>query len=279
MDLIACGNVCGFACEAVEKGILTAADLGGIELKWGDTDAFVKLMDLIAFRKGEIPTLLGEGLHIAAKKIGKGAEKIALEFKGIEPGAHGVRSSKEGRSAINYAVAGQGGDHMSTASSTEGKEGEGGFINDSITMCSFQGLTRDQMVEWLQAITGFGISKDELEKTMVKRWTTMQRITTLLAGWTYKDDVNPPRWYEPLPEGPAKGMKVEKAIEQKMMQNYYDKLGWDKQGVPTTATLQQHGFEAFDGSMAPLRAKASFESGPETRGSPMAERSGGAPFL
>jgi aldehyde:ferredoxin oxidoreductase len=256
LDLIACGTVCAFACEAQEKGILTAADLGGIELKWGDTDGFVKLMDLIAFRKGEIPTLLGEGVHVAAKKIGKGAEKIAVVHKGIEPGAHGVRSSKEGRGSINYAVATQGGDHCSTAGSTEGKEGESGLINDSLTMCMFQGLTRDQQVEWLQAITGFGISKDELEGTMVKRWVTMQRITNLLAGWTYKDDVNPPRWYEPLPEGPAKGMKVEKAIEQKMAQNYYSKLGWDKQGVPTTETLQKHGFQTFDGSMAPLRAKA-----------------------
>jgi aldehyde:ferredoxin oxidoreductase len=256
LDLIALGNVCSFACEAVEKGILKKEDIGGIDLKWGDADGFAKLSDLIAFRKGEIPTLLGEGLHIAAKKIGKGAEKFALHIKGIEPGAHGVRSSKEGRGAINYAAATQGGDHCSVVRSTEGTEGEAGFINDSISMCGFQGLTRDQQVEWLQAITGFGITKDDLEKTLVKRGTTMQRITNLLAGWTYKDDVNPPRWYDPLPEGPAKGMKVEKSIEQKMLQNYYAKLGWDKQGVPTTATLQQHGFETFDGSMAPLRAKA-----------------------
>jgi aldehyde:ferredoxin oxidoreductase len=256
LDLISLGTVCAFACEAVEKGILKKEDIGGIDLKWGDTDAFAKLTDLIAFRQGEIPTLLGEGVHIAAKKIGKGSEKFAVVHKGIEPGAHGVRSSKEGRGSINYAVATQGGDHCSTAGSTEGKEGESGLINDSITLCMFQGLTGDQRVEWLQAITGFGITRDDLEKTMVKRWTTMQRITNLLAGWTYKDDVNPPRWYDPLPEGPSKGMKVEKPIEQKMAQNYYAKLGWDKQGVPTTATLQQYGFEAFEGLMAPLRATA-----------------------
>ena len=58
LDLISAGNVCGWACEAQEKSILTAADLGGIQLKWGEADGFLKLMDAIAYRKGgEIITL------------------------------------------------------------------------------------------------------------------------------------------------------------------------------------------------------------------------------
>jgi len=52
-DLISLGNVCSFACEAQEKGILTAADLGGLQLKWGDADGFLKLMDLIATARGD----------------------------------------------------------------------------------------------------------------------------------------------------------------------------------------------------------------------------------
>jgi hypothetical protein len=39
---------------------------------------------------------------------------------------------------------------------------------------------------------------------MVPRWTTMNRVALLLAGWTYKDDINPPRAYDPLPDGPFK---------------------------------------------------------------------------
>jgi aldehyde:ferredoxin oxidoreductase len=109
-------------------------------------------------------------------------------------------------------------------------------------------------MEWLQAITGFGITREELEKTMVQRWTTMNRVTQLLAGWTYKDDVNPPRWYEPLPEGPYKGAKVDRAIENQKKQAFYQALGWDTQGVPTTATLKAGGFEAFESLLAPLRA-------------------------
>ena len=148
-DLIAIGNVCGWACEAQEKGILTAADLGGIQLKWGDTDGFNKLSTLIAYRKGEIPTLLGEGLEIATKKIGKGSDAFAMVTKGIEWGAHGARSGKDAND-LSYSVQSQGGDHMSTCSPV----GERACWGDSLGMCSFQGLNQDQQSEWLQAITG-----------------------------------------------------------------------------------------------------------------------------
>jgi aldehyde:ferredoxin oxidoreductase len=248
-DLISIGNVCSFACEAQEKGILTAADLGGIELKFGEADGFVKLMDLIAYRKGEIPTLLGEGLGPATKKLGRGTEKFAMQVKNIEMGAHGGRSLQD-RNELSYSVSSQGGDHTSTATAT----GEDRVFRDSVGECSFQGLTADQEIEWLQAITGFGITKEEAGSTMMQRWTTMFRISILASGWTYKDDVNPPRWYEPLPEGPYKGMKTDKAIENQKKQAYYKTMGWDTQGVPTSATLKVCGFETFESVMAPLRA-------------------------
>lgn len=251
MDLIAIGNVCSFACEAQEKGIIKASDIGGIQLKWGETEGFMKLMDLIAYRKGEIPTLLGEGLNIAAKKLGHGAEAFAVHVKGIELGAHGARSLKD-KNELSYAVAAQGGDHMSTVTPTM----EDALFRDSSGICSFQGLTRDQEIEWLQAITGFGITKAHMEKDLIPAWTTMNRLSLLMAGWTYKDDVNPPRWYEPLPEGPYKGLKIEKDIEHQKKQAYYAALGWDTQGVPTTETLKACGFEQFDSVLAPLRAKA-----------------------
>ena len=84
LDLIAAGNVCSWACEAQERGILTAEDLGGVELKWGEAEGFVKLLDDIAYRRGEIPTLLGEGLLYATRAIGQGSESFAVMVKGME---------------------------------------------------------------------------------------------------------------------------------------------------------------------------------------------------
>ncbi len=250
-DLISLGNVCGFACEAQQRGILTPADFGGLELKWGDADGFLKLMDLIAYRKGEIPTLLGEGLERATKKIGKGSEAFAMHVKGIEYGAHGVRSGI-GPTELSYSVSSQGGDHTSQVTAV----GESRTFGDSLGICSFQPLSMDQQVEWLQAITGFGITTDEVNKVLIPRWTTMNRIALLLAGRSYLDDVNAPRCFTPLPEGPYKGRSASKAVEDKMKQAYYAAMNWDKQGVPTAANLQTCGYGAYESAIAPLRAKA-----------------------
>jgi aldehyde:ferredoxin oxidoreductase len=261
LDLISAGNVCSWACEAQEKGILTAADLGGIQLKWGEGDGFVQLMNLIAKRQGDIPKLLGEGLGPTVRKLGKGAE-FAVIVKDLELGAHGARSLKD-KNELSYPTSAHGGDHMSNAAVSYAADGktvvyarEDALFRDSSGICSFQGLTRDQEVEWLQAITGFGISKDVLEGQMIPNWTTLMRIPLLLAGWTYKDDVNPIRFYDPLPDGPFKGMKVDKTIEETKKQDYFKTLGWDKVGVPTTDTLKKAGLESFDSALAPLRAKA-----------------------
>jgi aldehyde:ferredoxin oxidoreductase len=250
-DLISCGNVMGFAAECIEKGIFKKEDIGGIDLKWGDADGFIKLMELVAHRQGEIPTLLGEGLGPASKKLGKGAEDMVFVSKNIEWGAHGSRSGRDGNE-LSYSVGSQGGDHMSRAS----ERGESAFFQDSNGMCSFQGLSMDQAIELINAITGFGLTTQEVNTKLIPMWTTMARVTLLAGGMSYKDDVNPGRAYQPLPEGPYKGNCVDKKVEQEKMQAYYAMQGWDKQGVPTAETLQKNDLAAFEGVMAPLRAKA-----------------------
>jgi aldehyde:ferredoxin oxidoreductase len=64
------GNVLGFAAELFQRGILTREDLGGLELKWGDAEAFASLARKIAFREG-IGDVLAEGTYRAAVKIGE----------------------------------------------------------------------------------------------------------------------------------------------------------------------------------------------------------------
>jgi len=70
-------NVMGFAAELYQRGILTKEDLGGIELKWGDAEAFGKLAWLMAKRE-KIGDVLAEGTYRAALKISemKGAEVL-----------------------------------------------------------------------------------------------------------------------------------------------------------------------------------------------------------
>ena len=170
-------------------------------------------------------------------------------------GAPTARAAAGTRTRISYSVASQGGDHMSTRD--RDRRGRRSF-GDSTGMCSFQGLSRDQQIEWLQAITGFGITADDISKVLIPRWTTMMRISLLLAGWTYKDDVNPPRC---LRRRCRTGRS--RAGRSTRRSSTDDEAGllrkpWagTRQGVPTTATLQAHGFSAFDAALAPLRARA-----------------------
>jgi aldehyde:ferredoxin oxidoreductase len=112
------GNLLGFAAELYQRGILTREDLGGIELKWGDAEAFAALMKLIAERKG-IGDILAEGTYRAALKISeiKGVDTLqyAVVSKGIGIGAHGIRSEKDYPHYVSYACSVQGGDHTSVA--------------------------------------------------------------------------------------------------------------------------------------------------------------------
>ena len=73
------GSVLGFAAELFQRGILTKADLDGLELKWGDVDAFAALAKKIATREG-IGDMLAEGTYRAALKLGKLKGKNLLPY-------------------------------------------------------------------------------------------------------------------------------------------------------------------------------------------------------
>jgi aldehyde:ferredoxin oxidoreductase len=87
LDTISAGSVIAFAMECFEKGIVTSKDTDGIDLKWGDRDAMVALLQKIIRREG-IGDLLADGVKAAAARIGKGAAGCAIHVGGQEPGMH-----------------------------------------------------------------------------------------------------------------------------------------------------------------------------------------------
>jgi aldehyde:ferredoxin oxidoreductase len=60
------------------------------------------------------------------------------------------------------------------------------------------------------------------------------------------DDVNPPRFYEPLPNGPYKGKTTDRKAVERSKQRYYKAVGWDKNGIPTSETLAKLGLKDVD---------------------------------
>ncbi|MCD6520841.1 MAG: aldehyde ferredoxin oxidoreductase family protein, partial [Anaerolineae bacterium] len=111
MDTISCGATVAFAMDCYENGILTKEDTGGIELRFGNAEAMVQMVQMIAERKG-LGNLLAEGSYRAAQKIGKGAEKLAVTCKKQEYPAHVPQAKRS--LALIYAVNPFGADHMSS---------------------------------------------------------------------------------------------------------------------------------------------------------------------
>lgn len=252
-------NTMGFAAELYQRGILTEMDLG-FKLEWGDTEAFDKLARLIAYRKG-IGDILAEGTYRAALKLtelkGVDCMPYAIHVKGIEVGAHGTRSDYDFLAHdISYAVNVQGGDHTSIA--TDGyNELSGAVFADSAVYCSFARTSQDLIFAFAKAITGFPITVKSWRESNGPRIVTLQRALLMLGGPNVKwepitDDENPPRFYDPLPNGPYKGRKTDKSLVETKRQSYFQTLGWDNRGIPTTETLEKLGLKDLESAMKKL---------------------------
>jgi aldehyde:ferredoxin oxidoreductase len=72
-----------YAMWLFEKGILTTADTGGIDIQWGDGETVLKLLRMIAYREG-FGEVLGQGTRKMGRIIGRGAEYWAKNIKGAE---------------------------------------------------------------------------------------------------------------------------------------------------------------------------------------------------
>jgi aldehyde:ferredoxin oxidoreductase len=261
------GNATGFAAELFQRGILTKKDLDGIELKWGDTEAFAALARKIALREG-VGDLLAEGTYRAALKIGEKKKldvlKYAVQAKGIGIGAHGIRSGKDYPEAISYVCSVQGGDHTSTTGLPLNESSElGEIFNDSGVYCNFNsfGVPRRVKFDFYKAITGIELTRKEWFNTKALRILQLQRAMLLLGGpdlkWNPKiHDANPPRFYEPLPSGPYKGKTAKKSEVEEEKRRYYKAVGWDKNGIPKTETLKALGLEDVDRRLEKIRYEA-----------------------
>ena len=259
------GNVMGFAAELFQRNILSKKDLDGMELKWGDVEAFANLAKKIAFRKG-IGDMLAEGTYRAALKIGKIKDKDVLQYavqsKGIGIGAHGIRSGKDFSTEIGYACSVQCGDHTSITDLPFGGSGSEVWeaFNDSAVLCNFNsfGLPKNFKFDFYNAVTGLGLTREGWGKGGGSKTLQIQRALLLLGGpdlkWTPKvHDDNPSRFYEPLPSGPYQGKAADRTSVRESVHKYYEEAGWDEDGVPTPETLRKLGLADVNEALKVLR--------------------------
>ena len=265
LDTISLGNTIAFAIEAFERGLIDHGQTGGLSLRWGDPETLLTLVEKIGRREG-IGSLLADGSRAAARQLGKGAEALTIEVKGLELPMHDPRAFWS--SALNYACGSRGACHLDAIAfavesgvpipefgynsklspySTEEKATLVHRMHDLMALYNATGMCKFYLrgvggPAWLaRAInmaTGWGLSWEEL-MTTGDRIFTLKRLFNVKAGVTKADDTLPER-IATLDRNERHRAVPREAFE-KMRDEYYHLRGWDEQGRPTAARLRSLG--------------------------------------
>lgn len=278
MDSISAGRAISFAMELWEQEIINLEDTGGMPIRWGDREVILTLLEKMALREGDFPTLLSRGIRRAADAIGRGAEEYAMHVKGMAIAAQDGRAQKS--MGLAHATSNRGADHLKafpvideTGYPDEArrrygeaylpemaeplatkhkpflvKDGEDfGAIVDSVGICKSGGTFVLAEIYWpdvaaaLEAATGMEMPVDRL-KRIGERIYNLQRCYNGIHGITRADDRLPRRFTEePSPSGNAEGETV--PLEE-MLDEYYRLRGWDLEtGWPNREKLVELGLE------------------------------------
>lgn len=261
LDTISVASSIGFAYELYERGLITKEDTGGIELTYGNGDPVPGLIRQIAYREG-LGNLLADGTREAAHQIGKGAEQYAMQVKGLEIPAYDPRGAKA--HGLNMLTANIGADHCSgyagqeifgapvprkvdrfsvedKGSLTMWNQDKMAFLETGI-LCVFAAtiLTPELYGKLLSTVTGI---KDFADPAYLwragERIFNLERMFNVREGFSKKDDVYPERiTKEAMASGPSAGQVFE--IEP-LLKDYYQARGWDENGIPGQAKLNELG--------------------------------------
>lgn len=282
MDTIACGATIAFAIECYEKEIINREQTGGLELKYGDPDVMLKVLDSIAKCEGPLGEVLSKGSERAAQIWGNGADECLITVKGAEAPAH-MPQAKRSLSLI-YAVNPFGADHQSSEHDPYYEEGvadlnldrlklmglgdpQPGYsltpekvrfaylsevfysMMDSLELCQFVYgpawtlYGPAETVEMVRAITGWDITLDEL-MAVGERRISLFRTFNAREGLGRKDDKLPKKFYKQLVgSGPTAGIALSHEEVDAAIDHYYQLAGLNTDGAPTPETLKKQDIE------------------------------------
>ena len=280
LDTIACGATIAFAMDCFERGYLTLKDTGGIDLRFGNADAMLAILEKIVKREG-LGDILANGSAYAAEKIGHGAYDLVVAVKNHELPAHMPQVKRS--LALIYAVNPFGADHQSsehdpgytpdTASYNLERFAEIGLTNplsdrvlnrekvkmalysewnysfmDTADLCQFvwgpawQVYGPKEEAALINAVTGWNWTVDDVQK-LGERRLNMLRAFNAREGAGRDRDTLPKRIYdEPLKGGSSDGLTVTRQEVEEALDMYYEMCGWEvKTGKPTRVKLEELG--------------------------------------
>lgn len=282
LDTIGTGATIAFAMECFENGVITVEDTGGIELRFGNVQAMLEIVEKIGRREG-FGDVLADGSAAAAKKIGGRAGDFLITVKNCEAPAHMPQAKKS--LGLHYAVNPFGADHQSSEHDPMYEEGGSDlYYNrlarlgldkvqpsysmneekvrfcyltelfyhalDSYNLCQFVWgpawslYGPEEMAEMLRAATGWDITVEEIMKVGERR-LNMMRAFNAREGFSRKDDQLPRKFSLPLRgSGPTAGAFWDEKDLEHYKDIYYALAGWDIQsGNPSPQKLAELGLD------------------------------------
>jgi aldehyde:ferredoxin oxidoreductase len=279
LDTISTGATIAFAMECYEHGLITREQTDGLELKFGNSEVVLQLIEKIARREG-IGNLLAEGSLRAAAILGPEASQYAMQVKGVEFPAHlpqGKQSlalafatvpigADHGSSEHDYLIAPSRPDFFEERARSLGLNEvvEPEILNhekvrfyavtqcyysllDTLDLCSYCfGLSYlyspNDLVRFVRSVTGWDVDLKELMRVGERRINLM-RVFNAREGFGRADDTLPERFFVPLQgSGPNAGRSIDRQDFERALDEYYQLMGWDpKSGNPTCARLEELG--------------------------------------
>ena len=270
MDAISVSEVIAWAVECSERGLLSTAHTDGLDLRFGNGQAALELIEKIAVRDG-LGDILADGVRAASQRLAVGAE-LAMEVKGLELFQADPRAMKG--YGLGNAVASRGADHLRSEPwfefSGDREEGirrygvadsadrlawrgkgllvkdfeEKAAIADALGVCkntynNMEVLDWDETAELLTAATGDAWTGESLRLTG-ERIVNLERMINARFGIDRRHDTLPKRFLEE-PAGPKDSPSAGSVVElEDMLDEYYQARGWDpKTGLPTTSKLKE----------------------------------------
>jgi len=270
MDTIATGATIAWAMDCFERGLITTQDTGGEELRFGDAEAMVRMVEMIGKQEG-FGRVLGQGSARAAEALGVGQE-LVVAVKGREAPAHMPHTKRT--MCLLYAVNPGGADHTVYEHGTSyprfpERMATIGLLDpqpprvlnaemvrfsvysqhlisclDCLCGCKFvygpawQLYSTSQLVEAVRAITGWEVSVWELIKAGERRLNLLRSFNAR-EGVGAEADTMPLKMEVPLQGGATDGVSITREEFETAKALYYQMVGWDEDGKPTRAKLDE----------------------------------------
>ncbi len=291
MDNLEVGSLIAWAMELYEEGIITSKDTDGLDLRFGNDEALLEMVERICYRKGKVADALASGGIQASKIFGKNSFDYLIQVKGMSNLHSDERATPA--LALNIATASRGSDHLRSRpaidlyhlpekvlrriySSPIPYEGplssehteyigkawqvfwqENCYMGvDCLGICkyhtTFLGATLPNFEDWPKVLyynTGLEFTPEELWE-ISERCNMLERLFNLREGLKRDDlekgDMINHRYFdEPCLRGAPDvvGTSIDREKFVKMIDEFYEHKGLDKQGRPKKETLKRLGLE------------------------------------